>query len=224
LLDAVDDDRLVAMPREHVYQRVPVAIATYQHLMTNGDVGDGPSVVDGVMTHPYLRDRRGRRFNDDYVAPDEFLRSLGSSIPAPSITLATYQLGAKSELADMRADMDTTLTGTGMHADARTSCLVTVGELTANSFLHGVPPVDVVLSRAGDDQLVLDVTDRGIGFDDPFFGYVQGSPEGLPTDGRGLWMVRHLCTALEASHMSEGFLVRASFDERQPRFRDLLPG
>ena len=145
-----------------------------------------------------MRDRGGRRVNDDYVEPAEFLRSLGSTIPASLIRLASFRLDRKSELSGMRASVDRVLAENGMHADARASCLVTVGELTANSF-DGVPPVEVNLSRAGEHQLVLDVIDHGIGFDDPFFGYVVGSPEGLPTEGRGLWMVRHMCSSIEAA-------------------------
>ena len=272
LLEAVGDERVLTLPREHIYQRVPVAIASYQKLMTDGPVADGrrvrlvgevdfgptretqqawagfesvvnrylapydlwstclyntrhltaAAIVDGIMTHPHVRDRGGRRVNDDYVEPAEFLRSLGSTIPASLIRLASFRLDRKSELSGMRASVDRVLAENGMHADARASCLVTVGELTANSFLHGVPPVEVNLSRAGEHQLVLDVIDHGIGFDDPFFGYVVGSPEGLPTEGRGLWMVRHMCSSIEAAHLAGGFRVRAAFDEQQPRFRDLL--
>jgi anti-sigma regulatory factor (Ser/Thr protein kinase) len=272
LLEAVGDDGVLALPREHIFQRVPVAIASYQQLMTDGPFADGrrvrlvsevdfgptretqqawagfesvinrylapydlwatclydtrhltaSAIVDGIMTHPHVRDRGGRRINDDYVEPAEFLRSLGSTIPTSLTQLASFRLDRKSELSAMRASVDRVLAENGMRAGARANCLVTVGELTANSFLHGVPPVEVNLSRAGEHQLVLDVTDHGIGFDDPFFGYVVGSPEGLPTEGRGLWMVRHMCTSIEAAHLPGGFRVRAAFDERQPRFLDLL--
>jgi anti-sigma regulatory factor (Ser/Thr protein kinase) len=272
LVEAVDDERLVVVDRRHVYQRVPVALATYQKLMSEGPLSDGRPVrvigavdygptretqrswagfeavcnryleefplwatciydtnqlptsviVDGIMTHPYIRDRSGRRFNDDFMEPDEFLRSLGSGIKRPRDALATYSLAARSELAQMRASLDTILARAGVNSEARASCLVTIGELSANSFLHGVPPVDVMVSMSDDNQLVIDVHDRGIGFDDPFYGYVVGSPEALPTDGRGLWMVRHLCSAIETAHVPDGFLVRAAVDPAQPRLRDLL--
>lgn len=176
-------------------------------------------LVDANLTHPQVRDRDGRRTNDNYIDPQEFLRSIGPQIQTPPEPLAEYRLSSTAELAPMRQRLGSLLTSVRVPASVRADCLVAVGELAANAFVHGMPPVDVRVAHQ-EDQFVFDVVDRGTGFHDPFFGFVPADQ--LSTRGRGLWMARHLCSAIETAYDGVMFRVRAAVDETRPRVLDLL--
>ena len=72
---------------------------------------------------------------------------------------------------------------------------------------EGEPPVTVrVWLSPG--RVVCTVTDRGLGFDDPFAGYVRGGGARLPEGQFGLWLARELCDELLTAQTPEGFTVR----------------
>jgi anti-sigma regulatory factor (Ser/Thr protein kinase) len=85
--------------------------------------------------------------------------------------------------------------------------VLAVHEVVANGWRHGKPPVSVrVWFPRG--RVVCTVTDQGVGFEDPFAGYVQGARAEL-SDGRfGLWLARHFCDEVATSRTGEGFVVR----------------
>jgi anti-sigma regulatory factor (Ser/Thr protein kinase) len=81
--------------------------------------------------------------------------------------------------------------------------LLAATELAANAVEHGGGVTAVRVGNV-DGRFVLEMTDRGPGFDDPAAGYL------VPREGRGsgLWVVRQLTWDLEFLRSAEGFTAR----------------
>jgi serine/threonine-protein kinase RsbW len=71
---------------------------------------------------------------------------------------------------------------------------VAVNEIATNAIVHGRPPTTLRIWRQN-DEIVCEVADRGPGIKDPLAGH-QRPPADAP-GGRGLWLARLLCDAVE---------------------------
>jgi anti-sigma regulatory factor (Ser/Thr protein kinase) len=69
-----------------------------------------------------------------------------------------------------------------------------VNEIATNAILHGRPPTTLRIWRQH-DQIVCEVADAGAGIKDQLAGQVR--PPADAVGGRGLWLARQLCDALE---------------------------
>jgi anti-sigma regulatory factor (Ser/Thr protein kinase) len=169
------------------------------------------SILDGVEeTHPALMTAAGRLTNDRYVDPAAVLRRT-SSVPVDVVedtppTLDVADLADSTRLAQLRAQVRAALDGSPAQQHRRGDFGLAVGEVLANAFRHGCPPVAVRL-WVTPTRLVCTVTDHGAGFDDPLAGY---DPPGIGSAvaRSGLWLVRQTCDALDAVRTPSGFTVR----------------
>lgn len=82
---------------------------------------------------------------------------------------------------------------------------VAVSEVVSNAWLHGRPPVRM-RAWAGDDRLVVTVTDHGSGPDDPLIGLVPASDR--DPGGWGLWIAHQLCRDIDLVPSGDAFTVR----------------
>jgi anti-sigma regulatory factor (Ser/Thr protein kinase) len=159
------------------------------------------------LTHPYLRRYDGRQTNPAYVHPAELLRLPDADTalvpdlePALTVTHVT-------DFSELHRELAGLLGGEGVAPERVEDVVLAVHEVAGNGVRHGVPPVSVrVWLSPG--RAVCCVTDRGVGFEDPFAGYLRGGGEELPERRMGLWLVRQLCDELVTARTPEGFTAR----------------
>jgi anti-sigma regulatory factor (Ser/Thr protein kinase) len=72
--------------------------------------------------------------------------------------------------------------------------VLAVNEIATNALVHGRPPATLQI-WSGDGELVCEVSDEGDGFEDVLAG--QLPPAIDAASGRGLWITRMLCDAVE---------------------------
>ena len=93
----------------------------------------------------------------------------------------------------------------GIGDDVLDDLRVAVSEVVSNAWLHGRPPVRLQ-AWAGADRLVVTVTDRGQGPDDPLVGLVPSSE--LDPGGWGLWIAHQLFRDIDLVSSADAFTVR----------------
>ena len=95
----------------------------------------------------------------------------------------------------------------GASVSRRTGCfdlVAAVGELTANSVMHGGGQGMLSLWRE-DGALLVEVGDRGL-IEEPLAGRLR--PAAVQDGGRGLWMVNHLCDLVQVRSGWDGTTIR----------------
>jgi anti-sigma regulatory factor (Ser/Thr protein kinase) len=92
----------------------------------------------------------------------------------------------------------------GLSADRTFDLVAAVGELTANSIMHG-GGAGVLRIWLEDDSVVVQVEDAGV-IEEPLIGRVR--PDPAQHHGRGLWMVNHLCDLSQVRSGESGTTVR----------------
>ena len=165
-------------------------------------------LADAAACHPFMAMTDGTHvLNDRYEPPDSFLARRPAAPPDPfeARPPAVALIGPTAAVARHAvADL------------AQRSCLepvsienlvVGVSESVANANAHGRPPVEV-RAWAVPDRMVVTVTDRGTGPEDPYVGLLPGrmSPEG--TGGLGMWITFQLCDDVVLARRADGFTVR----------------
>jgi anti-sigma regulatory factor (Ser/Thr protein kinase) len=93
-----------------------------------------------------------------------------------------------ADVATLRRAVRTAAEVSGSPVDVHDLELV-VSELAANAVLHGAAPLRIVLSRPGDDRLLLTVTDTAVDALPP-----QPLQAALAETGRGLMVVAAIAT------------------------------
>lgn len=137
-----------------------------------------------------LRDVAATHRGHDYVEPTEFLTRQRAAdvdpleLTSPAVDL-TDPTGAETREA-LRV-----LNAVGVVSPtALADLMLAATEIVTNAEVHGVPPVRV-RCWAGEDRLVVSVTDRGKGPTDPFAGLLPAAH--APMGGLGLWLSHQLC-------------------------------
>ncbi len=160
------------------------------------------------LTHPYLRWAGTRRWNQEYVDPAEVLRLPGRDRRTPAATEPLMVLTGGHQLRDLRQRLREALEDKPAGPAKVADVVLAAQEAVANALRHGAPPVTVHLWFSP-GEINCTITDRGVGFDDPFAGYLPGGAEATPGEGRlGLWIARRLCEELVTTRTPEGFVVR----------------
>jgi anti-sigma regulatory factor (Ser/Thr protein kinase) len=91
--------------------------------------------------------------------------------------------------------------------DLQEDLLLALGEVAANAFRHGRPPVSARLWTDG-HRLVCAISDSGRGYDDPLAGYQPAHGQDLAHGGMGLWLARKLWDSVELLDSGSGLTVR----------------
>jgi anti-sigma regulatory factor (Ser/Thr protein kinase) len=97
------------------------------------------------------------------------------------------------------------LTTAAVPGSRKLDMLVAANEVFANGSSHGG---GVTLVRVGtvDGRFVCEITDAGVGLDDPFAGHLPPELEDGP--GAGLWVARQLCRRVDLLSSPLGLTVR----------------
>jgi anti-sigma regulatory factor (Ser/Thr protein kinase) len=82
----------------------------------------------------------------------------------------------------------------GLLGEKADALVTAVNEVTTNAVVHGRPPA-LLRVWMSDEKVVCEVRDAGPGIDDVLAGQLLPSAESV--GGRGLWLARVLCDAVE---------------------------
>jgi len=115
--------------------------------------------------------------------------------------------GDPAEIAQIRHDVKA-IAATSGFSDRADDVALALDELIANAQEHGSPPIDVEIWSDG--RLILEVFDRGEGFDRPEI-WKSHPPPPSGQRGRGLWIVRQLSDRVEITSRRRGTRVHLEF-------------
>jgi anti-sigma regulatory factor (Ser/Thr protein kinase) len=168
-------------------------------------------VIDEVFrSHPYVSGHAettsGRVRTDDAHSA----AFLDSPLPPPPTGAARARVRG-TNLGTVRARVRAFGHAAGLEVDRAADLELAVGELAANSILHGGGSGLLTLWTEG-SQVVAQVEDKGR-IADPLAG--RRVPDSLASSGRGLWLVNQLCDLVQLRVFASGTTVRLHV-ERPP--------
>jgi anti-sigma regulatory factor (Ser/Thr protein kinase) len=173
-------------------------------------VMDQEVLTTADLTHPFVRRGGVQAVNPVQVDPAELLRVADAALSPvqdrePTMTIPVL------DLHELHVQVKDFLAGAGMALEPADDFLIALHEVAINGLRHGEPPVTARFWDAP-GRIECTVTDRGVGFDDPFAGYVRGGGKELPEGGFGLWLARRLCDEVVMGRSDEGFTTRLVVD------------
>ena len=99
-----------------------------------------------------------------------------------------------ADLQRVRRLVASKATACGLPAARADEIALAVNEIATNAVVHGRPPATVRI-WAGDAELTCEVSDAGDGIKDTLAGQLAPAPDAV--GGRGIWLARKLCEAVE---------------------------
>lgn len=162
-----------------------------------------PVLAESVRVHPHALTARGPRPNASFADPRAYLAGKRPA-PAPA-GAATLAVGSTGELGTARAFVAARAAESGLDQDRTAAATTAVVEVLTNALVHGLPPVSLQ-AYVEDGALVHHVRDAGPGPLDPLAGWLPPALEAR--GGRGLWIARQCCDALEVAADATGSHVR----------------
>jgi anti-sigma regulatory factor (Ser/Thr protein kinase) len=169
------------------------------------DAGALPEEILGHAraTHPEIVDPEGVSASASYEEPTEFCARIDSMAEGqhgePEMELSF----GLQDLTGVRRTLWSFARDTGMAASRADELVLAVNEITTNAVIHGEPPASVRVWHP-DDEIVVEVADAGDGIRDALAG--QLTPPATILGGRGLWLTRLLCDAVDV-RTAEGSAV-----------------
>jgi anti-sigma regulatory factor (Ser/Thr protein kinase) len=145
-------------------------------------------------THPEIVDADGVSASASYEDPPDFCRRMDSTIEAQHGAPAMELSFGLKDLPRVRRTLWSFARDAGMAGWRADELVLAVNEITTNAVIHGRPPATVRVWHA-DDEIVIEVADAGEGIRDSLAG--QLTPPATALGGRGLWLTRLLCDAVE---------------------------
>jgi anti-sigma regulatory factor (Ser/Thr protein kinase) len=145
-------------------------------------------------THPEIVDGAGSSRNDSYEDPREFCSRLDATVEAQRRPPALEMLFGLGDLPALRRLAGSFAIEAGLEGSRTEEIVLAVNEIATNAVIHGEPPTTLRAWHA-EGEIIFDVTDAGGGIQDALAGQLPPPAEGL--GGRGLWLSRLLCDAVE---------------------------
>jgi anti-sigma regulatory factor (Ser/Thr protein kinase) len=184
-----------------------ISSCAYAHLpawvVCTYDATSAPDdVLDAVWrSHPEVLSDTWRE-SADFEDPAEILRA---TTPEPRPLPGLRSLSPGDDLVEFRERLAAELRAAGVSPGRTLEMLVGATEVAGNAWKHGGGPHELRVGTA-DGRFVCEVSDRGLGFDDPLAGYiVPGEDRGI---GAGLWIARQMAWRVEVMPASPGMTVR----------------
>jgi|SRR5829696_3772857 len=145
-------------------------------------------------THPQIVSRAGTAASASYADPRDFCEGLATTVAIQRMPPAFDLRFGLDDLPGVRRLIGSFALEAGL-ADSRTEEVVmAVNEIATNAVIHGRPPTKVRAWDA-DGEVIVEVTDAGDGIRNVLAGQLPPPPESL--GGRGIWLTRLLCDAVE---------------------------
>ena len=154
-------------------------------------------------THPETLRGGAVQESSEYRPPAEFIMA-SSAVVAPPSDAASLEIEAAVDLARARALLRSEAASASLPPEDVSDLVLAADEVLTNALVHGRAPraLHVYCER---DALVCHVRDAGHGLD-PLAAYLP--PPEYALRGRGLWIARQTCDALEIASDPGGTHVR----------------
>ena len=158
-------------------------------------------VLDSMHhTHPHLVSG-GRQENPDYHDPAEVLRMFEpESEPLPEL----HDVPMDGDARALRGAFSRELANAGVAQDRAEGMILAASEVVVNAGRHG-DGVRTLRVGGGDGSFVCEVSDAGVGLEDPLAGYLP--PSAPAGNGGGLWVARQLTRRLDLLPSPQGGLT-----------------
>src|SRR4051794_31512087 len=145
-------------------------------------------------THPGLAGVEGSTVSDVYEEPREFCQRLNTQVERTEGE-PTEELDFNlADLRRMRRMVTSTAVSSGLSGSRADELALAVNEIASNAVVHGRPPATLrVWQERG--ELICEVSDDGDGIKDAMAGQFTPPPGNI--GGRGIWLTRMLCDAVE---------------------------
>ncbi|HEY6637638.1 MAG TPA: sensor histidine kinase [Solirubrobacterales bacterium] len=159
-------------------------------------------------THPEIVDGDGVSVSPSYEDPTDFCRRMDSAVEAQRGAPALELSFGLEVLPEVRRTVRSFAQEAGMVDWRAEELVLAVNEIATNAVVHGRPPATARVWHA-DDEIVVEVADGGDGIHDALAGQLTPPPTAL--GGRGLWLTRLLCDAVDVrSPRGSAVTVRAA--------------
>ena len=169
----------------------------------------GQLVSLAVDAHPQLAVGDAVFDNASFREPTSYLRALPVPREPAEQAPPLLAIDGATVLAELRGRLRGALVAHVPDPDQQGDLLLALGEIAANAFRHGRPPVSARLWGDG-RRLVCTITDSGRGYDDPMAGFQPAHGEDLANGGMGLWLARKLWDSVDLLDDGRGLTVRLS--------------
>ncbi len=154
-------------------------------------------------THPETLRGGAVQASAEYRPPAEFIMASSAVVEPPS-DAAVLEIEAAEDLARARGLLRSEAASARVPAEDVADLVLAADEVLTNALVHGRAP-RVLYVYGEEDALVCHVHDAGSGLD-PLAAYLPPPEDALR--GRGLWIARQTCDALEIASDSSGTHVR----------------
>lgn len=160
---------------------------------------DSRALPDEVLghardTHPEIVEGGSSVANPSYEDPRGFCERLDSTIEVQGRDPAVEMLFGLGDLPAVRRLVASFAIDAGLSGSRTEEIVLAANEITTNAVLHGSPPTTVRAWHT-EGEIILEVTDAGDGIRNALAG--QMPPPAGSLGGRGLWLTRLLCDAVE---------------------------
>jgi anti-sigma regulatory factor (Ser/Thr protein kinase) len=163
-------------------------------------------------THPQIARGEEMTVSEDYAEPHEFCRDLNSRVERPDAEPSRVLGFNLAGLHDVRQLVTATAVDSGLSGSRADELALAVNEIASNAVVHGQLPATLRIWQE-DEELICEVSDTGDGIDDVLAGQLTPPSEGI--GGRGIWLARMLCDAVE---IRNGVGCRVSIHANAPEF------
>jgi anti-sigma regulatory factor (Ser/Thr protein kinase) len=175
---------------------------------------DAQALPDEVLghargTHPEIVDGEGISASAAYENPLDFCARLDTAIDGQTGQPAIQLEFTLDDLPTIRRMVGSLALDAGLDVPRTEEFVLAVNEVTTNAVVHGRPPAKVAVWQP-DGEVVVEVRDSGDGIRDILAG--QLTPPTVSRSGRGLWMTRQLCDAVEVRSDETGCTVTIHAD------------
>jgi anti-sigma regulatory factor (Ser/Thr protein kinase) len=151
-------------------------------------------------THPTIAAGRGWTDSRGYEDPLDFCRRLNDRVVSPASDPEVELDFGLIELARLRRIVNGLARDAGLPRRKAEDLALAVNEIATNAVVHGSPPATLGL-WARPDEVMCEISDSGPGIQDVLAGQFVPTPES--PGGRGLWVARLLCDAVEIRNQGE---------------------
>src|SRR3954452_617499 len=190
------------------FEGMPVTfICTYDSRLLPAEI-----IEHAHHTHPGLAGVEGSTLSDAYEEPREFCQRLNTQVERtegePTEEL-DFNLG---DLRKMRHMVTSTAVSSGLSGSRADELALAVNEIASNAVVHGRLPATLRIWE-GEGILTCEGRDAGVGRQEVLLGQV--TPPAGGDRGRGIWLARMLCDAVE---IKNGIGCTVSIHANTPEF------
>jgi anti-sigma regulatory factor (Ser/Thr protein kinase) len=154
-----------------------------------------PEIVEHAQrTHPEIAGVEGRSPSDSYEDPRHFCRRLDGDVERPDADPSSTLDFNLADLRKVRRLVTSTAVASGLPGSRADEVALAVNEIASNAVVHGRLPATLRIWQE-DDGLICEVSDTGDGIADVLAGQLTPAPNRI--GGRGIWLARMLCDAVE---------------------------